>query len=168
MKCAYHQDHVAVGQCSNCGCYVCPQCYTMVNEKVHCNMCAGHLFSGGSTATGVATTAMSTGNTSGMGKAAVVPEEIKGWNWGAFLLNWIWAIGNSAWLGLLCLIPYVNVVMVFILGAKGNKWAWQNKRWNSIEHFRKTQRKWMWAGLGVVFANIALIIIIVIAGAATG
>ncbi len=168
MKCAYHQDRVAVGQCSNCGCYVCPECYTMISDKICCNLCAGHMYSRASMATGVAATTTSIGNTSGTGKAAVVPAEIKGWNWGAFLLNWIWSIGNNVWLGLLCWIPYAGIVMVFILGAKGNKWAWQNKKWDSIEHFRKTQRKWMWAGLGVALAYIALIVIAVIAEAATG
>jgi hypothetical protein len=28
-------------------------------------------------------------NTSGQGPNAVVPPEIKRWNWGAFLLNWV-------------------------------------------------------------------------------
>ena len=32
--------------------------------------------------------------------------------------------------------------MLFILGAKGSAWAWRNKRWESVEHFRKVQRKW--------------------------
>jgi hypothetical protein len=168
MKCAYHQDRVALGQCSNCGCYVCTQCSATINEKMYCSMCAGHMFSGGSAATGIATAAISTANTSGMGKRALVPEEIKGWNWGAFLLNWIWSIGNNVWLGLLCWIPFAAIVMVFILGAKGSEWAWRNKRWDSIEHFRKTQQKWVWAGLGVVLANIAYLIIIEIAEAITG
>lgn len=34
-------------------------------------------------------------NTSGMGVNSVIPPEIRGWSWGAFLLNWIWGIGNS-------------------------------------------------------------------------
>ena len=33
-------------------------------------------------------------NTSGQGKAAVLPAELKGWNWGAFFLHVIWGIGN--------------------------------------------------------------------------
>ena len=55
----------------------------------------------------------------------VLPPEVKRWNWGAFFLNWIWAIGNEVWIGLLALIPYVNIVMVFVLGAKGSEWAWK-------------------------------------------
>ena len=45
-------------------------------------------------------------NTSGKGKGHPIPDGVKGWSWGAFLLNWIWAIGNSTWIGLLCLIPF--------------------------------------------------------------
>ncbi len=99
-------------------------------------------------------------NTSGMGSSASIPIEIKGWNWGAFLLSWIWGVSHSVWISLLCFIPFGNVVMVFVLGANGNKWAWQNRRWDSIEHFQKTQRTWAWWGLGVVIAGIVLYIIL--------
>ena len=75
------------------------------------------------------------------------PEAAKGLNWGAFLLSWIWGIGNSTWISLLALIPYVNIVMMFVLLFKGNEWAWQNKEWKSIEHFHAVQRKWAIAGL---------------------
>lgn len=40
-------------------------------------------------------------NTSGQGVAAVVPPELDRWNWGAFLLNWIWGIGNNTFIALL-------------------------------------------------------------------
>ena len=99
------------------------------------------------------------GNTSGQGKLAVVPEEIKKWNWGAFLLNWIWGIGNNVWIALLCLIPYVNFIMIFVLGAKGSEWAWQKKRWDSIEHFKNVQKKWAIAGLVLFIFGIVMVII---------
>jgi hypothetical protein len=41
-------------------------------------------------------------NTSGQGERAHVPAEIDRWNWGAFLLNWIWGIGNDTYIALLC------------------------------------------------------------------
>ena len=85
-------------------------------------------------------------NSSGQGKTAVVPPEISGWNWGAFLLNWIWGIGNNTFIALLMFVPFVNLVMAFILGAKGSVWAWRNKQWQSVEHFKSVQRKWaLWA-----------------------
>src|SRR3990170_1543286 len=56
-------------------------------------------------------------NTSGQGKAAVVPPEVDRWNWGAFLLNWIWGIGNNTFIALLMFVPFANFVMPFVLGA---------------------------------------------------
>lgn len=85
-------------------------------------------------------------NTSGQGREAVVPAELRGWNWGAFLLTWIWGIGNRTHIALLALVPLVNVVMIFVLGARGNEWAWQNRRWESVAAFKATQRKWALGG----------------------
>ncbi len=86
-------------------------------------------------------------NNSGQGKNSAAPVEIRGFNWGAFLLSWIWAIGHSTWIGLLGLIPIVGFVMRFVLGFKGNEWAWQNRRYNSLEDFKKAQKNWAMAGL---------------------
>ncbi|QOL25727.1 hypothetical protein LP316_15805 [Thalassotalea sp. LPB0316] len=96
---------------------------------------------------------------SGMGKASVVPEEIKGWNWGAFLLNWLWGIGNSTYIALLMFVPFVNFIMLFVLGAKGNEWAWRNRTWRDVEHFKSTQKKWRNAGLIIVFITVFIIFI---------
>lgn len=79
-----------------------------------------------------------------------IPEGIKGWSWGAFLLNWIWAIGNNTWIGLIALIPYVNIVMAVVLGIKGREWAWKNKKWDSVEHFNRVQKKWSFWGVILV------------------
>lgn len=97
-----------------------------------------------------------TANTSGQGANAVVPAEIQGLNWGAFLLNWIWGIGNSTWIALLCFIPVVNIIMAFALLFKGNEWAWRNKQWQSVEHFKATQRKWAIAGLAILVLGVVL------------
>jgi hypothetical protein len=85
-----------------------------------------------------------------------IPPEIKGWNWGAFLLNWIWGIGNNTYIALLALIPFVGFIMIFVLGAKGNTWAWRNGRWDSVAHFKRVQRLWAIAGLVVWLGGIAL------------
>lgn len=77
-----------------------------------------------------------------------IPPELDRWNWGAFLLNWIWGIGNGTFIALLMFVPVANVVMPFVLGAKGSQWAWRNKRWQSVEHFRRVQR--LWAIWGVI------------------
>jgi len=46
--------------------------------------------------------------------------------------------------------------------VRGNEWAWQSKRWDSIEHFQKAQRTWMWWGLGVFLMQIALIVAVTV------
>jgi hypothetical protein len=85
-------------------------------------------------------------NSSGQGAASIIPAEIDKWNWGAFLLNWIWGIGNKTFIALLMFVPFVNFIMMFVLGAKGSSWAWRNKKWESVEHFKAVQRKWAkWA-----------------------
>ena len=109
------------------------------------------------------TATLATENTSGQGKLAVVPQEIKGWNWGAFLLGVIWGAGNNVWWSLLLLIPYLNMVWSFVMGVKGSEWAWRSKRWDSIEHFKKTQKKWRDWGIGLTVFVILIYIIIFIA-----
>lgn len=90
-----------------------------------------------------------------------IPEGVKGWSWGAFLLNWIWALGNRTWIGLLALVPYIGFFVAIWLGVKGREMAWKNAQWDSVEHFNRVQRRWsVWAvvlivgvcGLGIVAA----------------
>lgn len=92
-----------------------------------------------------------------------IPPGIKGWSWGAFLWNWIWAIFNNTWIGLLALIPGVNLVMIFVLGAKGREWAWKNKKWDSVEHFNRVQRKWSLWGIWLVVIGLVLALLVFLA-----
>ena len=101
-------------------------------------------------------------NTSGQGEGALVPPEIRRWNWGAFLLNWIWGIGNDTYIALLSLIPLVNIVMPFVLGAKGSEWAWRNRRWRDVAHFKRVQRNWAIAGVAFFGGFLALIALFLI------
>ena len=89
-------------------------------------------------------------NTSGQGRLAMIPEEVRGWNWGAFFLSWIWGIGNRVWIALLALLPFVCLIMNIVLGIKGNGWAWKHKKWDSIADFRTTQRIWAIVGFVLV------------------
>ena len=101
-------------------------------------------------------------NTSGNGQAAVLPEELKGYNWGAFLLSWIWGIGNKTYITLLsflvAFIPFIGCLaalgMNIWFGFKGNEWAWQNKHFESVEHFKSNQKKWTIAGIIVTIVSI--------------
>lgn len=99
-----------------------------------------------------------TPNTSGQGAGATVPAEIDRWNWGAFLLNWIWGLGNSTYIALLMFVPFVNVVMAFMLGIKGSAWAWRHRRWDSVEHFQRVQRRWAQWGVALLLLSVALVV----------
>lgn len=89
-----------------------------------------------------------------------LPPGVKGWSWGAFWLNWVWAVFNKTWIGLLALVPVVNLLMPFVLGFKGREWAWRKGSWRSVEHFRQVQRKWDIAGWVLLAA------VVVVAGVA--
>jgi len=84
---------------------------------------------------------------SGKGVASVVPEEIKGWSWGAAGLTWIWGIYHNVWISLLSFIPLVNLVMIVYLGLKGNELAWRSNKWTSVEEFKTAQGKWQTWGI---------------------
>ncbi|AFZ21437.1 serine/threonine protein kinase [Allocoleopsis franciscana] len=90
-------------------------------------------------------------NNSGQGNlfdnSVPIPDEIQGWNWGAFFLPHIWAISNQVWIGLFAFVPIIGTVMGFVLAAKGNEWAWKSRRWHSIEQFKDHQKSWTKVGL---------------------
>ena len=106
-------------------------------------------------------------NNSGQ-KDATVPEAIaKKFNWGAFLLNWIWGLGNNTYITLLIFVGSIAAFIPFIgafvplglciwFGIKGNEWAWQNKHWDSVEHFNEVQK--IWTIVGVVLAIIGFVL----------
>ena len=106
---------------------------------------------------------MASENNSGQGKVDDLPEGIKGFSWGAFLLSWIWAIGNSTWIGLLALVPYVGFIVSIYLGFKGREMAWQNKRWDSVEHFQRVQKQWSFWGVLIIGGMFLLGIVAAIA-----
>lgn len=103
-------------------------------------------------------------NMSGKGSAYPVPEIVADkFNWGACLLTWVWGIGNKTYITLLILlvgcayfIPVagwaVTLAMQIWFGVKGNEWAWQNKRFESIEAFHNYQKKWTVAGTIIYLA----------------
>ena len=67
-----------------------------------------------------------------------------------------WGIGNNTFIALLALIPLFGIVMAFVLGARGSRWAWQNGRWDSVEHFQRVQRLWATWGVVLWIAGFAL------------
>lgn len=89
----------------------------------------------------------------------VVPAELKKWNWGAFTLNILWGIGHKVYLPLLCLIPFFNIVWIFICGAKGNKWLWESGRYQTPQELLNSQETWNRAGFVAFIIYIALIVL---------
>lgn len=83
------------------------------------------------------------------------PKKIQCFNWGACILSPVWGLFNNspmACLGLLLsFIPYLGIILGILFslycGAKGNEWAWENKEWQSLEHFHSVQRSWALAGV---------------------
>ena len=131
----------------------CPKCGKEVSEDIKfCPQCGQGL-----------EIEVTPDNTSGQGESAIVPEEVKGWSWAGFALTWIWGVFNGVLISLLVLIPFpfFGLAWAIVLGVKGNEWAWRNKKWDSVEHFKNAQRPWNIAGI-VIFAisMVALIIII--------
>ena len=96
-----------------------------------------------------------------------VPAEVKHWNWGAFMFNVSWGLGNKAYLPLLTLIPVFNIVWIFVVGAKGNEWAWKNGDYDDVKTFLKVQETWNRAGIWqIILAVVFVVIYVVLLGSA--
>ncbi len=99
-------------------------------------------------------------NDSGMGdRCNQVPFEIKEkWNWGAFLMPVLWGLSNHVYQALWCFLPVIGFFYSFYLGSHGNEFAWKHRYWESVEEFRRVQRKWAFWAVGVNVAILALYI----------
>ena len=109
-------------------------------------------------------------NNSGKGNVPVIKVVSDKFNWAAFLMPILWGLFNNANKTAFVLIPGLivpvllglcknsvpalvlaplstlcslsNIVLCIWCGIKGNTWAWQNKRYKSIEHFHSVQKNW--------------------------
>jgi hypothetical protein len=95
-------------------------------------------------------------NTSGQGSGAVLPDGVGGLCWSGFLWNWIWGLFNRVWFSLLVFVPVVGMLVPFVLLFKGRQWAWENKSWESVDHFNSVQRKWTIVGLVLMIGALVL------------
>ena len=105
-----------------------------------------------------------------------IDTRINNFNWGAFSLTWFWAIFNNSFIEVFkifililitCWIPFVGAVTLIggciYIGMRANEWAWQNKKWKSLDHFLEVQHKWAIWGIIYLLISIATPIILVIA-----
>lgn len=100
------------------------------------------------------------------GESAINSEnnQLDKWNWGAFLLGWIWGVFNNVYWTLLALIPipFCALIVNIIAGVKGNRKAWENGNWKESDYqkFKDKQRRWTVAGLIVLGLSIVLSIVL--------
>jgi hypothetical protein len=108
-----------------------------------------------------------------MASSREIPKELNDFNWGAFLLTFIWGIKHRVWITLLA-IPLIcfqmplalNWILFGVLqiycGINGNRWAYQRDWWMKPKDFRLNQAKWGAFGLllNIVVPIIFLSIII--------
>ena len=80
-----------------------------------------------------------------------------GFNWGAFFLTWIWALGNRCFnlvtlvLLLAYFLPYYlgllsALTLAVYCGVTGNRRAWNHKQWRDHKHFLKSSIGGQWLG----------------------
>ncbi len=99
-------------------------------------------------------------------QGSAFPKQVNKFNWGACILAPIWGLFNNSPIACLIIpigfIPYLgwlfSIIFSVYCGIKGNEWAWQNKQWQSMEHFHSVQRNWAIAG--VVFEAILMFAVI--------
>ena len=98
---------------------------------------------------------------------ARIEVELAKWNWGAFLLSFIWGTFNGVARAWLVWVPIYGFYELFMLGKNGNRWAWEGKRWQTIDAFHATQRKWaIWGWVCTPF--LILVIIGTVSGSGSG
>ena len=80
-------------------------------------------------------------------KAMDEKKALRRWNWGAMILSIPWCLWHKVWQGLFFFVPFINFVLPFYLGAKGNRLAWERSSKKDLERFLKSQRRWAIAAL---------------------
>lgn len=86
------------------------------------------------------------------------------WNWGAFINPIGFGFGNRAYLCLFALVPLLNIIWVFISGAKAKTWALANpaNEYRDEQEFRKVMDTWKRAGFVQFIIILAICILYLI------
>ena len=118
---------------------------------------------------------------SGVNAHLGVPPNIKSFSWGALFLGWLWGVFNGNYWSLVLLpinitvqvlskvFSYDTVALILsllsfalqiVLGFTGYRTAWKTKKYESVEKFVMTQRKWNIASF-IIFGVLILFYIYV-------
>lgn len=136
----------------------CPECGQMVSPNAtECPMC-GLPFtnSPANLSSGHAENAR-TSRISGATPDTGTPTDLNKFSWGGFIFGWLWGLFNGVYWSLLTWIPFVNIVVLFVLGFKGRRSAWESRKFSSVADFERTQHGWDVAGIIVFVLNIILV-----------
>jgi hypothetical protein len=89
-----------------------------VDGDIYCLPCVGEEIKGAVKGSGQVRTNtgfLVSGNTSGQGRRAEIPPDIRSWNWGAFWGTWIWGLANRVWITLLYPLPNILSIALVVL-----------------------------------------------------
>jgi hypothetical protein len=93
-------------------------------------------------------------------------EQLKQWNWAAFFFAPVWTLVHRLeLLTILCFIPFVNFVVMFYLGFKGNSLAYKRSPVRSVNEFMMWQYVWKtWVVRYICISVVLLVAIVIIEG----
>lgn len=85
----------------------------------------------------------------------IVPDEVRGFSWGAFLCGPLWGFPYRLWVSIFSWVPGIGALMWLWLGFNGREIAWGAREWESPQAFLQSERRW--AGFGwVVFVLVSI------------
>ena len=90
------------------------------------------------------------------------PQELKGFNWGAFALPLFWGLSNKVYLALICLIPYIGIIVNIYFGIFGNSYAWKGGRFKTPKECMECQKVWNKWGLTIFIVYMIIIVLAVL------
>ena len=94
------------------------------------------------------------------GNAPSLLPQVSGLNWGAFLLNWIWAYHiKPLWClfgFLITCLPFGGLAIAVYGLIKGNELSWTHRPYKNIEEFRAVQGAWTKWALIILILQILL------------
>ncbi len=89
-------------------------------------------------------------------RRSILPDEARGFSWGAFLCGPLWGFPYRVWVSILSWLPGIGALVWLWMGFNGREMAWRAREWPSVEAFLQAERRWMRVGL-VLFWLMALL-----------